>query len=93
MHLPWGGILVAANLQYFSGKPWPATTQVELPQQRSQRILLEPRGSRRLPSQTPLDLRIMKTLPVGNTGKVDLILFDVLNLLNDLGGGGTGVRQ
>ena len=30
--------VVAANLQYFSGKPWAATTQVSLPQG-DQRIL------------------------------------------------------
>jgi hypothetical protein len=81
VHLPWKGILVAANLQRFSGKPWAATTQVPLPQG-SQRILLEPRGSRRLSSQALLDLRISKTVLIGNAGKVDLIL-DVLNVLND----------
>jgi hypothetical protein len=83
-HLPWKGLLVAANLQRFSGKPWAATTQVTLPQG-SRRILLEPRGSRRLSPQTLLDLRISKTLPVGKVGKVDLNL-DVLNLLNDTAG-------
>jgi hypothetical protein len=80
VHLPWS-LLVAANLQQFSGKPWAATTQVTLPQG-SRRILLEPRGSRRLSSQSLLDFRISKTLRVGNVGKVDLSL-DVLNLLND----------
>jgi hypothetical protein len=80
VRLPWG-ILAAANLQHFSGKPWAATAQVSL-KQGSQRILLEPRGTRRMPSQTPLDLRLAKTLSMGNVGKVDLI-FDVLNALND----------
>jgi len=41
------GFVVGASLQYFSGKPWAATTQMALPQG-DQRILLEPRGSRRL---------------------------------------------
>ena len=27
-----GGLTVSGNLQYFSGKPWAATTQVSLPQ-------------------------------------------------------------
>jgi hypothetical protein len=80
VHLPWS-LLVAANLQQFSGKPWAATTQVTLPQG-SRRILLEPRGSRRLTSQSLLDLRIAKTLRAGSVGNVDLSL-DVLNLLND----------
>ncbi|HYN07751.1 MAG TPA: TonB-dependent receptor [Vicinamibacterales bacterium] len=81
VHLPWKGLLVAANLQHFSGKPGAATTQVTL-RQGSQRILLEPRGSRRLSSQSLLDLRIAKTLSVGTAGTVALSL-DVLNLLND----------
>lgn len=82
VHVPWKGVLVAANLQSFSGRPWAATAQVALPQSGSQRILIEPRGSRRLSSQSLLDVRISKTLPVGNAGTVDLRL-DVLNLLND----------
>ncbi len=81
VHLPWMGIMVAGNLQHFSGKPWAATTQVTLPQG-SQRILLEPRGSRRLSSQTLIDLRVSKTLRIGSAAKFDLIL-DVLNLLDD----------
>jgi hypothetical protein len=80
VHLPWS-VLVATNLQHFSGKPWAATTQVALPQG-DQRIMLEPRGSRRLPSQTPLDLRVSKTLSFGQAAGLTLNL-DVLNLLND----------
>ena len=79
--LPWQGIQIAANLQTYSGKPWAAAGQVTLPQG-SRRILLEPRGSRRLSSQALLDLRASKTLPVGSAGRVDVIL-DVLNVLGD----------
>jgi hypothetical protein len=79
--LPWYDILVAANLQTFSGKPWAAATQVQLPQG-NQRILIEQRGTRRLPSQALLDFRVSKTVQMGSAAKVDLIL-DVLNLLND----------
>ena len=75
------GFQIAANLQSFSGKPWAATTQVTLPQG-SRRILLEPRGTRRLSSQTLLDLRLSKQVPFFGAGTVDLIL-DVLNALND----------
>ena len=84
MRLPWS-ILVAANLQCFSGRPWAATALVPLPQtnnQPTQRVLLEPRGSRRLSSQSLLDFRVAKTLAVGSAGTIDLRL-DVLNLLND----------
>jgi hypothetical protein len=81
VHLPWQGLLVAANLQYFSGRPWAATTQVTLPQG-NQRIFLETRGTRRLSSQALLDLRVSKNFALGNAGNVDVI-FDVLNLLDD----------
>jgi hypothetical protein len=81
VHLPWKGLLVSANLQSFSGKPWAASTQITLPQG-SRRILLEPRGTRRLSSQSLLDVRVSKTLTFGGSAKIDLLL-DVLNLLND----------
>lgn len=79
--VPHTGIIVAANLQEFSGKPWAATTQITL-KQGSQRILLEPRGSRRLSSQSLLDLRVSRWIPLGR-GRHGEILFDVLNVLND----------
>jgi hypothetical protein len=81
VHLPWQGLLVSANLQSFSGKPWAASTQITLPQG-SRRVLLEPRGTRRLSAQSLLDVRVSKTLVLGGSAKIDL-LFDVLNLLND----------
>jgi outer membrane receptor protein involved in Fe transport len=79
--VPRTGLVVAANLQNFSGKPWAATTQVLLPQG-DQRIFIEPRGSRRLSSQTLLDVRVSKTFSLGNVGRIDLLV-DVLNALND----------
>ena len=79
--VPRTGFVVAANLQHFSGKPWAATAQISLPQG-DQRILLEPRGSRRLSSQTLLDLRVSRTFSVGGVGRVELLV-DVLNVLND----------
>ena len=44
--------------------------------------MIEPRGSRRLSSQSLLDLRVSKMLRLGSAGTMDL-RFDVLNLLND----------
>jgi hypothetical protein len=82
VELPHTGLVVAANLQHFSGKPWAATTQVALPQNSQQRILLEPRGSRRLASQTLLDVRVSKTIALGDVGRVELLV-DVLNVLNE----------
>ena len=80
--VPRTGVVVAANFQYFSGKSWAASAVVPLPQTNQQRILIEPRGSRRLSPQSLLDVRVSKTLSLGNLGRVDFML-DVLNALND----------
>jgi hypothetical protein len=83
--IPGTGVVVAANLQYFSGKPWAETALVALPQtgnQPTQRVLLEPRGSQRLSSQTLLDIRVSRVFSLGRAGRIEL-LADVLNALND----------
>jgi hypothetical protein len=79
--VPRTGVMIAANLQYFTGKPWAATTLVTLPQG-DQRIQLEPRGSRRLSSQLLLDVRISRSMAFGKLGRVELMV-DVLNALNE----------
>jgi hypothetical protein len=86
--VPRTGFVIAANLQHFSGKPWAATAQISLPQG-DQRIFLEPRGSRRLSSQSVLDVRVSRTVAFGGLGRVELLL-DVLNVLNDTAEEGLG---
>ena len=81
LEIPRTGVMVATNLQYLTGQPWAATAQVSLPQAPTQRVLLEPRGSRRLSSQTLLDVRVSKTLHFAGKGQIELLL-DVLNALN-----------
>ncbi|MGE5813883.1 MAG: TonB-dependent receptor [Acidobacteriota bacterium] len=79
--VPRLGLLISANLQHFSGKPWAASAQVVLPQG-DQRVLLEPRGSRRLASQTLLDVRISRMFSIDGARRIELLV-DVLNALND----------
>ena len=79
--VPGTGLVVAANLQIFSGKPWASTAQVVLPQG-DQRVQLEPRGSRRLSSQSLLDVRVSRTFHFGAASSIELLV-DVLNALND----------
>ena len=50
--------------------------------QGDQRILLEPRGSRRLSSQSLLDVRVSRTIRFGGARSIELLV-DVLNALND----------
>ena len=81
--LPKFGLVVAGNLQYVSGKPWAATALINPnPGNSQRRVLIEPRGAQRLPSQTILDLRVSRALRTSRLGRVDLVL-DVLNVLND----------
>jgi hypothetical protein len=76
------GFVLAANLQISSGKPWAATALVSLPQNTQQRMLIEPRGTRRLSTQSLLDVRVSRALLAGRLGRIELLL-DVLNVLND----------
>jgi hypothetical protein len=80
--VPKTGVLISANIGHFSGKPWAATAFVNLPQNPQQRVQLERRGSRRLSSQTPLDLRLSRRIVAGGLGRLELTL-DVLNALDD----------
>jgi hypothetical protein len=81
IEVPRTRVTIGASFQHFSGKPWAASAQVALPQGDT-RILLEPRGSRRLSSQSLLDLRISRSIPLGLRGQGEVLL-DVLNVLND----------
>ena len=77
-----GSLSGSVHLQHFSGKPWAASAQISLGAQGIQRILLEQRGTRRLSSQSILDLRVSKKLSLGDNGSLELLL-DVLNLLDE----------
>jgi outer membrane receptor protein involved in Fe transport len=80
--VPRTRFVVSANLQHFTGKPWAASAQVATPQNPNHRILIEPRGTRRLSSQTLLDLRLSRRLSFG-AGRSAELLLDVLNALNE----------
>jgi hypothetical protein len=85
VEIPRTGLVIAASVQHFSGKPWAAIALVPLPQtnnQPTQRVQLEPRGSRRLSSQTLLDMRLSKSFSFGGSRRIELLV-DVLNVLND----------
>jgi hypothetical protein len=85
IEVPRTGMVIAASMQYFSGKPWAAVALVGLPQtnnQATQRVQLEVRGSRRLSSQALLDMRVSKKFSFGGSRRIELLV-DVLNVLND----------
>jgi carboxypeptidase family protein/TonB-dependent receptor-like protein len=78
--IPKTGFVLAGNLQCLTGSPWAASTQVSLPQGLT-RILLETPGTRRLSSQTLLDLRLSHVFDLPHKGRVE-VLVDILNALN-----------
>jgi hypothetical protein len=83
VNVPKTGLVLAGNFQFFSGKPWAAAASVPTTQSPSgQRVLLEPRGTRRLSSQSLLDLRLSRMIAFGKTAQMEL-LFDLLNVLNN----------
>ncbi len=85
VEVPRTSMVIAASMQYFTGKPWAATALVGLPQtnnQATQRVQLESRGLRRLSSQALLDMRVSKTFSFGRSRRIELLV-DVLNVLND----------
>jgi hypothetical protein len=79
--VPRTGVIVAANLQYLSGKPWAKKALVN-PNEGARPVLIEPRGSQRLSSQTLLDFRVSRGFRLSDLARVELCL-DVLNALND----------
>jgi hypothetical protein len=81
VEVPRTGVSISSNMQYFTGKPWAATTLVSLGAQGDRRIFLEPRGARRLSTQPLLDLRASKTIVAGESARIELLV-DVLNVLN-----------
>lgn len=64
-----------------TGQPFAAFGNVRLPQG-TVGIFIEPRGARRISSETLLDLRVSKIFRFGKAGRIE-ILADFLNLLND----------
>ena len=66
--VPRTGIVIAASMQYFSGKPWTASALVSVPQNNQRRVLIEPRGSRRLSSQSLLDVRMSRAFNFAGDG-------------------------
>src|SRR5688572_22708320 len=70
--IPRSRFVIAGSLRHLSGKPWAASALVSLPQNRQQRVQLEPRGARRLSSQTLLDLRLSRAVRVGRRGRIEL---------------------
>jgi outer membrane receptor protein involved in Fe transport len=80
VEIPGTHLVVATNAQYLTGLPWAATTQIALPQGLT-RVLLETPGTKRLTSQTLVDLRLSRAIDLPGKARIELLL-DVLNAFN-----------
>jgi hypothetical protein len=78
--IPGTGLVFAGNVQYLTGLPWAATTQVALPQGLT-RVLLERPGTRRMSAQTLVDIRVSRAIEFAANRRVELLL-DVFNAFN-----------
>ena len=78
--IPRTGFVFAANLQYLTGLPWAASSQVSLPQGLV-RILLETPGTRRLSSQALMDVRLSRTIVLAPKTRLELLV-DLFNGFN-----------
>jgi outer membrane receptor protein involved in Fe transport len=74
------GIMFSAYFAHEQGRPFNRTVRVWLDQGR-RRIAAEPRGSKRYPSQTYLDLRVEKEFKLWKTTRLKLLI-DVWNIFN-----------
>lgn len=78
----WGGFNFSAVYRYHSGLAWGRRAQVLWLWQGSEQVRLEPRGTRRLPALSNLDVRAEKTFQMGPLGASLGIFIDVFNATN-----------
>lgn len=76
-----GGVIVSGVYRYTTGQAWGRTATITGFAQGSQRIRIEPQGTRRLDAINQLDLRVEKTAPVPRLGTAGLFV-DVFNVWN-----------
>ncbi len=74
------GILLSAYFAYEQGRPYNRTIPISLAQGRRE-IAAEPRGSKRYPNQTYLDLRLEKEFRLWKKTRLKLLI-DVWNIFN-----------
>jgi hypothetical protein len=79
--LPWGDVLIGANLLAQSGAPVTRYVNTPLTVGGTTNVMVEGAGAHRLPTRTALDLRAQKNIPMGAARSLDLAM-DVSNLLN-----------
>jgi hypothetical protein len=75
-----GGISVGAIYRYTPGQRWARRAQIRT-SQIIDTLLVEPKGSRRLPAINNLDFRIEKDLRLGGIGRIGLAA-DIFNVTN-----------
>ena len=78
----WGGFMLSGVYRYMTGQAWGRTAQVTGFAQGSQRIRIEPQGTRRADAINRLDFRLEKTLPFRRYSATLGLFADVFNVWN-----------
>lgn len=78
----WGGFILSAVYRYHSGLAWGRQANIPWLWQGSEKVRLEPRGTRRLPALNSLDLRGEKTFRLPRTRATLGIFADMFNATN-----------
>lgn len=79
----WGGMAVSANYHALSGGAAGRTATITDLRQGSQTVRIEPRGTRRIDAASALDLRVEKTVQLGQPGRSIGFYVDLLNVTNE----------
>jgi hypothetical protein len=78
----WGGFMMSGVYRYMTGQAWEDTAIVTGFAQGTQRIRIEPQGTRRLPAINKMDFRIEKTMPLPRLSTTLGLFADVFNIWN-----------
>ena len=78
----WGGFMVSGVYRYMTGQAWGRLAFVSGFTQGTQRIRIEPQGTRRLPAINKMDIRIEKTMRVPRLSTTLGLFADVFNVWN-----------
>lgn len=81
----WGGFTVGAIYRHVSGAAWGRRATIRLLPQGSEVVRIEPRGARRAPALSTVDVRLEKLFPLRRGSLRPAVFVDVFNTTNRRG--------
>jgi hypothetical protein len=77
----WGGFYISGTYRYITGNAWGRRADVTDLDQGRETVRIEPRGTRRVDAANNIDLRVEKTIPLGDNRSFG-VFFNFYNLNN-----------